>query len=459
MTNAIWMPGYAISREAVEDGVKTFLVECLTTVDACPKCGVIGRLYKHGTDEVSFQDAPSFGVKVIIRVRVQRYRCRECGSTSVQPLPGMDSRRQMTKRCVEYIAREGVEMTFSALARQVGVHEKTVRMICHEAFAKQMDGWKAEAPRILGMDELWLAGAARAIFVDVGQRRALDLLPSRKSRPVAIWLSTLPHKERVQLVAIDMWRPYRELIRTFLPKSAIVVGKFHVVSMANRALDRVRNDVRRAGKTKKERKNPRGNRFLMHKRGPNLDPMAAMRLDGMLANNPLFKAAYEAKERFYDVWEADTRADAERLYDDWKGRIDPSVQYAYDGLVGAVTNWRSEIFSYFDYPATNAFAENRNGIIKMANRAGRGYSFEAIRAKALLAKPLARMGTCFACQRQHPAKLLVTCSMGFRGVGPNGEDEIIPYGELCGDCQHIFHTEAAPGLGAWIMERSTVKSE
>ena len=36
---------------------------------------------------------------------------------------------------------------------------------------------------------------------------------------------------------------------------------------------------------------------------------------------------------------------------------------------------------------TCAYTEALNGLIKIANRAGRGYSFETIRAKALLSEP------------------------------------------------------------------------
>jgi len=53
--NAIWLPGYQVMDELleVEDGapLQRFLVECPTAVDVCPKCGVIGRMGKHGTEQ------------------------------------------------------------------------------------------------------------------------------------------------------------------------------------------------------------------------------------------------------------------------------------------------------------------------------------------------------------------------------------------------------------------------
>lgn len=46
-------------------------------------------------------------------------------------------------------------------------------------------------------------------------------------------------------------------------------------------------------------------------------------------------------------------------------------------------NWRPEIFNYFVYPVTNAYTESANGVAKVLARMGRGYSFDAIRAKVL----------------------------------------------------------------------------
>ena len=46
-------------------------------------------------------------------------------------------------------------------------------------------------------------------------------------------------------------------------------------------------------------------------------------------------------------------------------------------------NWQPEVFNYFTHKATNAYTESANGLAKIANRLGRGYSFDAIRAKVL----------------------------------------------------------------------------
>ena len=93
--------------------------------------------------------------------------------------------------------------------------------------------------------------------------------------------------------------------------------------------------------------------------------------------------AYNAKEDFFDIYRCQNKTDAMELYDVWKETLDPDTKAAFFEVIRAVDNWRPEIFNYFDTPVTNAYTEAVNGMAKVANRMGRGYSFEAIRAKVL----------------------------------------------------------------------------
>ena len=66
------------------------------------------------------------------------------------------------------------------------------------------------------------------------------------------------------------------------------------------------------------------------------------------------------------------------------GELPASVRYAFKPLQTAVEHRDAEVFAYFRHGATNAYTECVNGLIKIDNRMGRGYSFEALRAKVLL---------------------------------------------------------------------------
>ncbi|HBT5993357.1 MULTISPECIES: transposase, partial [Enterobacteriaceae] len=58
-------------------------------------------------------------------------------------------------------------------------------------------------------------------------------------------------------------------------------------------------------------------------------------------------------------------------------------------------NHYDDIFAYWDAPfsLTNGYTEGLNGLIKMSNRLGRGYSYEIIRAKTLYSKEARKVGS------------------------------------------------------------------
>ena len=143
------------------------------------------------------------------------------------------------------------------------------------------------------------------------------------------------------------------------------------------------------------------------------------------------RRAWHAKEAFYAIWDRDTRQDAEEAFTAWKGTIHNLPEFAK--LARTVDAWHEEVFAYFDFPwrqgaFTNAFTEAANGLIKIANRAGRGYSFDTIRAKAILAQTPMDTAICEECGGTYPARVMFFTH--------TGGGELVP----CPACQR-FHTD------------------
>lgn len=355
--------------------------------DACPKCGTVGQIYRHGSKPVSVRDAPVRGRQVVIELDRRRYRCRSCLATFLQPIPDLDDQRRMTVRCREYVQEQCLLRPFTQVADDIGLDEKTVRQIAAD-FITELDAQRTiRAPKILGIDEVHLLKRPRAIFTSISGRGVIDLLDDRGQRQVAHWLSHLPERERVEVVAMDMWAPYKRAVRAVLPQAAVVVDKFHIVRMAGHALDQVRKAVGQQEGIKGRRGLMRS-RFLLLTHAADLTPMNRMKLDGMLANVAGLAPAYAAKEAFYGIWQADTKAQARKAYATWLRTLPAALERPYKPLVTAMHNWEAEIFAYWDHRVTNAFTEAVNGVVKMANRLGRGYSFEVIRARILHRKPV-----------------------------------------------------------------------
>jgi transposase len=430
--NAIWLENWTVTalRREADEAVAEASYD-IETRD-CPKCGAADRLYRHGTKLVQYRDIPTFGKPLTIKAEVARYKCRECGKTSMQHLSGMDGKRRMTSRLIDYIIEQGIDQSYSAVARHVNVDDKTVWNICEEQVQRVVKRNMTEPVIILGIDELTIRKQKRTVFVDVANRKLLDLIESMSKTAVSHWLSWMPNRDRVRIVTIDMWGPYAEVAEALLPNAIIVTDKFHVVKKANEALDSVRSRFRKGAKGKLK-KNPRRGRIIMHKRPEKLSVRRRVFLDALLANNPLLKDGWETKEGFYAIWGAETRADAEQRFDAWKASIPDSVKAEFAPLGETVENWRKQVFNYFDYRFTNAYTESRNRLMKDFNRVGRGYDFYRLRAKALLQKPIT-------------SKPLVLCESCL-GVFPDWfplERHTDPMTgntmRICASCHRRFHT-------------------
>jgi len=402
--NALYLPNWTVTEVKVDE---RYDIEASYDIvpEACPKCGVVGRFVSHGPKVTKYVDAPVHGKKTVIHVAVKRFKCRECKETFLQSLPDMAPDRRMTARCYNYIATQSLMRPTLHVARDIGVDEKTCRNIQREHIAKLLDDRELYAPQVLGIDEVNLNDELCAVLVDVFGRKVIELLETNSKTRVGHWMAHLPGRERVSYVTMDMWRSYQELAAIYLPQAVVVVDKFHVVRTANKRLDAIRVAYANTFTTIRGKKAAMKGRLLLQKSRHRLSPRAAFVLEGWLSNAPPLKRAWDGKEAFYDIWDHNARTDAEAAFDAWKAEYADVPEFVK--LAATVDNWRKEVFAYFDTKLTNAFTEAANGILKIANRLGRGYSLDVLRARVINRNP-AKEANLYVCDY---------C----RGIFPKGE--------------------------------------
>jgi transposase len=153
----------------------------------------------------------------------------------------------MTERLLSYIERESMKMQpFSRIAAETGVSAPTVYNVFTALALRLEETFRParQTPRRIGVDECYVDGVARFVITDLDRRRTFELLPKRNKLTLTRYLIQLPHPERVEVVVMDMWKPYRDVVRRFLPAARIVIDKFHVLRMANDAVMAVRRRIR-----------------------------------------------------------------------------------------------------------------------------------------------------------------------------------------------------------------------
>jgi transposase len=350
----------------------------------CPHCGA-NSLTPNGTRKVSIADIPLRGKPTTLEWDRQRFKCREplCGKTCADTHPSLHPEFMMTKRLYAWIGHRSLATTFAFIATEVGLDERSVRRTFEHWSDQTLSNIQLSTPKWLGIDEVHLLHAARGVLTNIDQKALIDLLPNRNQDTMARRIQLMPDRHRIEVVAMDMWQPYRRIAANLLPQAAVVVDKWHVTKYADAGMETIRKR-HKASLTAQMRRRLVKDRFLLLKRGHNLSPEQRMVMQTWTHHFPDLAAAYEAKEAFYAIYDSPDRATAEVAFDTWESGLTQPMRNAFHDLLTATRNWREPIFNYFDHRVTNAYTEAINGLIKITNRNGRGYSFNVLRAKMLL---------------------------------------------------------------------------
>ncbi len=184
---------------------------------------------------------------------------------------------------------------------------------------------------------------------------------------------------------------YAAVYSVVLPKAAQVVDPFHVISLANRALDAIRRRVQIEELGHRGRRDDplyRARRLLLMGE-EKLSPEAAERLASLLAlGDPGAEVAiaYRVKERLRDFYRCADPDEAEAMlleleHHCTKKAMPPEIRR----LGRTIKNWFAKIVNFHLARVSNGPTEALNNLIKRIKRIGFGFrNFENYRIRALL---------------------------------------------------------------------------
>lgn len=349
----------------------------------CPKCG--SDLYRHGKHENFYADTPIQMRPVRLKVVRPRFRCRTCKATSLPEIEGIDDSRLATKRLVDSIKEVCLRKTFTSVAEDSGLALNTVKNITLDRIAELERSVQYETPVVLGIDEVHLGGKYRCIMTNLTKRQVYQMLELRTQSHLKAFFKTMPDKEKVEWVCTDMWRPFKISYQDFLPNAKLVIDRFHVVDAVNKALEVERKRFQATLEKAPRLFVKKSLRWMFLKNPRKLTEREREELDALRSVAPDLAGAYDFKEWFRRIYEAETKEEAISIFKEWEGSLPVGEYAAFHKVAKTVNNHFDDIFAYWDAPfrITNGYTEALNGLAKMANRLGRGYSFEIIRARIL----------------------------------------------------------------------------
>jgi transposase len=135
MKDTFDLPGLDAISDSFDETNNTHLIIAkipLKEAEACPFCREAQSIRRFGSRSSRYRDIPLGGHRVVITLDIPRYRCLSCAKVFSQMIQGMDRKRYMTTRCVEWIRQQVILNSFSGVARTVGCSERIVRSVASE---------------------------------------------------------------------------------------------------------------------------------------------------------------------------------------------------------------------------------------------------------------------------------------------------------------------------------------
>ena len=391
-TVLVGLPGLVVGAQQVIDGELWLFAESDAEFMGCSGCGT--RAVGHGRARALVRDLAVSGRPTVLCIRKRRWRCPEPNcevNTWTERLEGIASRAVLTERARRRIAEmvncDGDSIAAAAAAFGVGWH------CANQAVAEFTDPHVADPGRLegveaIGVDEKRFLNATPTSrtryttqIVDLDRHRVLDVLEGRSRDVVGDWLTERGQAwcANIRLATLDPSAGYRRALEDHLGNATLVVDHWHVVRLANRAIDQVRRRVQNQTLGHRGRKDDplyRIRRVLLTGYERLTDTRFEWMCSLLAVGDPdgEVAACFVAKELLREVFSATDETHARR-------RMIAFYTFCADAhipeltrLAMTVSRWSELIFAYHRTGrASNGRTENAHMLIEKTRRQAHGF--------------------------------------------------------------------------------------
>jgi transposase len=322
------------------------------------------------------------GWRIYLEFERWRVNCPRCGGVYVERLDWLAKNPRFTQRYAMHVGALCREMTNKAVAELEHLHETTVKDLDKLYMRKQVERAGMPAPRAIGIDEIAIRKGHnyRVVVSDLERGRPIWVGgQGRTEADIDRFFAALgPRKTaRIELAAMDMWKPFRSSLNRHAPKARVIFDKFHIMRHLGDALDQVRrSEYRRlAGK---DRAFIKGQRYTLLAHRENLSHDGRASLRKLLRANKRLNVAYLLKESFGQLWDYQTEGWARAFFERWKQALRWQRLKPYRKFAKMIDRHWDGIASYCrpENKVSLGLVEGLNNKIRVLQRRAYGYRDE-----------------------------------------------------------------------------------
>jgi transposase len=346
----------------------------------CGRCGQTGRqLEIHDRRTKRWRHLDLGANRCVIESELRRLRCPDCG-VHLEAVPWARAGAHHTRDFEDVVAWLAQQMAKTPIAALLRVGWDTVGQIVERVVADHLDHRRLEGLIAIGVDEISYRRGQRYL-TSVADHRSGSIIwcaPGRNAATLQAFFDLLgERKQTIRAVSIDRAGGYQQAIRDSLPAAEICFDPFHVVRLAQRAVDQVRRDEWNAHERSHTREGKwiKGTRWSLLK-APEKQSIRQLALLGEVqeANKPLYRA-FLLKEELRLLYQLEDPTLAPAHLDAWlawasRSRLEPFVK-----LARTIRRHRDGILNAIRLGLNNGRLEGLNSRIRLISH--RSYGFHS----------------------------------------------------------------------------------
>lgn len=404
-------PGLQLDKggtETVDDKIK--VIHLVKTGECrCPICGrlMLKNGFRHRPVVITALSVA--GMKTILMIRKQQYICKpsvQCPETitKIASIHGIRRGCRIANNVKQYITKDlHRNISQKELAKNYYVSASTVARTI-DSLEDIFTPEKNWLPATIAFDDFksgqFATSGMSMLLMNPVNHRTIDIIQSRNSRYLKQYFYrhfTRQARLAVRLIVVDLYQPYRGLIKEVFPNAKIIADHFHIVAQAYRALQAVRIQVMNhyGHETHEYRALKRFWKLLLQKvssldnvhhrprrnfRGAWLSNSEVV--DRLLAISPELQNAYDYYQTLVDTVDHGQVVALTTLL---KRKL-TSLPRQFQKVQRTLRQHQEEIIRSFKYQLTNGPIEGTNNKIKVIKRTAYGFrNFFRFRIRILIA--------------------------------------------------------------------------
>jgi transposase len=317
--------------------------------------------------------------KLWLEAEVRRLRCGDCGRVRTEQVPWAREGARFSRDLDDVVAWCAQRMDKTAVARLLGVSWSSVARAVTRVVQDELDDARLDHLFRIGIDEVsWRKGHRYLTVVADHDRHGAVVWAGegRSAATVSSFFAELGPQRVAALEAVscDMSAGYLKAIGACAPGARVAIDPFHVVKLANEAIDACRrqawNIARRSGDSP---------RWVKHTRWALVKDPGALSTDQRLTLEQLRRTrsvlwrAWALKEALRDVYRLRELGAAHQFIDRWLAWACRSRIPSFVRLSRTIRAHRDGILAAVELGLSNSKLEGLNSKIRLINHRGFGH--------------------------------------------------------------------------------------